>query len=318
MPGLVDAHVHLVDFLQQGEGVDAFLAAMDESGVDRAVVFGVAVKKRWAASEPRRPGYYLDDNSGCYSFSLTDALVANELRGLAPEQRARLAPTVCGFDATDLLAIEHLERVWNSYDGWAGIGELLLRHDDLTNLTQGEPATMAHPALQPILDFARAHDVPVAVHQDSSSAGRPGEHEYVPELSGALARHPRTTVVWCHAGISRRIAPDGQVQVLTELLAAHPGLHVDLSWAVADHVLPDGRPHPEWVELIERRADRFVLGSDVFGRPDGLGAALDRFSPLLDALAPSSRAAVASGNATRLWFGRAVAARHAGSAGTPW
>jgi hypothetical protein len=304
MPGLVDAHVHLVDFLQHGEGVDAFLAAMDGAGVDRAVVFGMAVKKRWAASEPRRPGYYLDDNSGCYSFSLTDALVANELRALAPEQRARLAPTVCGFDATDLLAIEHLDRVWSSYDGWAGIGELLLRHDDLTNLTQGEPATITHPALQPVLDFARAQGVPVAVHQDSSSAGRPGEHEYVPELSSALARHPRTTVVWCHAGISRRIAPRGQVQVLTELLAAHPGLHVDLSWAVAEHVVPDGRPDPDWLRLIESRPDRFVLGSDVFGRPAGLGDALARFDPVLDALPASARAAVAAGNATRLWFGR--------------
>jgi hypothetical protein len=303
MPDLVDAHVHLLDFLQQGDGAEAFLSALDLAGIDRAVVFGMAVKKRWAASEPRRPGYYLDDNSGCYSFSLTDALVANELRELAPEQRARLAPTVCGFDVTDLLAIEHLERVWGSYDGWAGIGELLLRHDDLTNLTQGEPATIAHPALEPVLDFARGHGVPVAVHQDSSSAGRPGEHEYVPELSFALARHPHTTVVWCHAGISRRIEPRGQVRVLTELLAAHPGLHVDLSWAVADHVVPDGDPDPAWARLIDRYPDRFVLGSDVFGRPDELGAALARFSPLLDVLPPPAREAVAGGNAMRLWFG---------------
>ncbi|MDQ1676423.1 MAG: hypothetical protein QOC93_1567 [Actinomycetota bacterium] len=303
MPSVVDAHVHLLDLLQQGEGAGQFLSALDRAGADRAVVFGMAVKKRWAAGEPRRPGYHLDDNSGCYSFSLTDALVANDLRELAPGQRARLAPTVCGFDVTDLLAIEHLERVWDSYDGWAGIGELLLRHDDLTNPTQGEPATIAHPALEPVLDFARAHGVPVAVHQDSSSAGRPGEHEYVPELASALARHPRTTVVWCHAGISRRIEPRGQVRVLAELVAAHPGLHVDLSSAVADHVVPDGHPDPAWVGLIDARPDRFVLGSDVFGRPAGLGEALARFEPLLAALAPSTRAAVAGDNAMRLWFG---------------
>jgi hypothetical protein len=303
MPGLVDAHVHLVDFLQHGEGAEAFLTAMDAAGVDRAVVFGMAVKKRWAASEPRRPGYYLDDNSGCYHFSLTDALVANELRDLAPDRRARLAPTVCGFDPTDLLAIEHLERVWVSYDGWAGIGELLLRHDDLTNLTPGEPASIAHPALDPVLDFARDRDVPVAVHHDSSSAGRPGEHEYVPELSSVLGRHPGTTVVWCHAGISRRVEPKGQAGVLAELLAAHPRLHVDLSWAVVDHVVPGGQPDAAWVRLLDDRPDRFVLGSDVFGRPDGMGPALARFSPLLDALAPTTRTAVAGGNAARLWFG---------------
>jgi hypothetical protein len=142
------------------------------------------------------------------------------------------------------------------------------------------------------------------VHHDSSSAGRPGEHEYVPELSSVLGRHPRTTVVWCHAGISRRIEPKGQAQVLAELLAAHRGLHVDLSWAVADHVVPGGHPDPDWLRLIESRPDRFVLGSDVFGRPDGLAAALARFSPLLDELTPATRAAVAGANATRLWFGR--------------
>ena len=46
----------------------------------------------------------------------------------------------------------------------------------------------------------------------------------------------------------------------------------------------DGEPRAAWVALIEDHPDRFVLGSDVVGHFDSIGAILGEYRPLLDAL----------------------------------
>jgi hypothetical protein len=304
MTSRVDAHVHLVDFLQHVGDPGDLLAALDRAGADRAVVFGLPVKKKWAATEPMEPAYYLDDNAPCTSFSLTDELVADLVAGLEPHRRSRLAPLICGFDPTDLLAVEHVERMIGRHDIWRGVGELLLRHDDLTNLTYGENARAGHPALDPVLDLCGRRQWPVLVHQDSSSAGRWDAFEYVGEMRRMLDRHPATTVVWCHAGASRRVKPGEHVSMVRDMLTSYPALHVDLSWAVYDELVTrDNRPDRAWVDLVGEFADRFVLGSDVFGSFEDLPDKLDRFDLLLDELGSTETALVAHENAERLWFG---------------
>ena len=303
MTARVDAHVHLVNFLQHVGDGEALLAALDRAGADRAVVFGLAVKKKWAATEPMRPAYYLDDNAPCASFPLTDELVADLVNALPPQQRARLAPLICGFDPTDLLAVEHVERMLSRHDIWRGVGELLLRHDDLTNLTYGENARAGHPALDPVLDLCAQREWPVHVHQDSSSAGRWDAFEYVGEMRQMLDRHPRTTVVWCHAGASRRVQPGEHVSMVRDMLTSYPRLHVDLSWAVYDELVTrDNHPDRAWVDLVSELADRFVIGSDVFGSFEQLPDKLDRFDLLLDELPGAVAEQVGHGNAERLWF----------------
>ena len=60
---------------------------------------------------------------------------------------------------------------------------------------------------------------------------------------------------------------------------------MDLSWSVREHYLiKDGEPRAAWVALIEDHPDRFVLGSDVVGHFDSIGAILGEYRPLLDAL----------------------------------
>ena len=48
--GWVDAHLHYVDFMQQSDGSEAMLAAMDEAGVEDAWLFGLPVVKKWQGS----------------------------------------------------------------------------------------------------------------------------------------------------------------------------------------------------------------------------------------------------------------------------
>ena len=45
-----------------------------------------------------------------------------------------------------------------------------------------------------------------------------------------------------------------------------------------------GKPRDEWVKLVERFPERFMVGSDVVGRFNKLGKELRSFDPFLDAL----------------------------------
>ena len=65
---------------------------------------------------------------------------------------------------------------------------------------------------------------------------------------------------------------------------------------------PDGTAYPEWTVLVSRYPDRFVLGTDLVGHPEGWHQRVVPLSRLLDALQAPARQAVAADNALRLWW----------------
>ena len=67
---------------------------------------------------------------------------------------------------------------------------------------------------------------------------------------------------------------------LHRILDDQPGLHIDLSWSAMDEFdRADDEVDEQWVELIEAHPDRFVTGSDVFGRFEDLHRAPTRLAP---------------------------------------
>jgi hypothetical protein len=82
------------------------------------------------------------------------------------------------------------------------------------------------------------------------------------------------------------------------MLEAYPNLYIDLSWSMLTPYLLDdaGQPRPEWVTLVERFPERFMLGSDVVGRFNKLGNEMRRFDPFLDALPEAVARKVARDN----------------------
>ncbi|SBO43878.1 amidohydrolase family protein [Cyanobium sp. NIES-981] len=306
VPGLplIDSHLHLVDFLQDSDGMEVLLRHMDAAGVERAVLFGMPLVKKWEAFDPVEPHYYLDDEARCYYYAYTDQLVAESLQELPAEQRRRFAPLICGFNPTDRHGVRHIERLMRQPGLWRGVGEVLLRHDDLTNLTQEETARANHPAMMPVYAFCEEHGLPILLHQNSTSVGRHDHYVYLHELEEALSLHPRLTVVWGHCGLSRRVFHERYHAMVDRMLSAHPGLHVDTSWVgFDDEMCARGLVRPEWIALVERHADRFMIGSDLVGHFDGLGERLRRYDALLQALSPQARRRVAGGNAARIFFG---------------
>ena len=300
----VDAHVHGVDFLQDGDGLESLLRAMDAAGIARAVVFGLPVVKKWSAFEPVEPHYYLDDDSRCYYYSHTDQIIRAAWEKLPAADRSRLAPLLCGFNPTDLHGVKHVERVLTEWPEWRGVGEVLLRHDDLTNMTEEETARANHPAMDAVYKFCTERGLPLLLHHNSTSVGRHGEYVYLHELEEALTNHPELTMVWAHCGISRRVFHENYHEMLEDVLRRHPRLHVDISWACREEVLPDSGGVAEgWIRLIEELPDRFLLGSDMVGHYEELGKTIASFAPLLEALSSAAREKISSGNAERLFFG---------------
>jgi Tat protein secretion system quality control protein TatD with DNase activity len=298
----IDAHLHVVDFLQESDGLKALLERMDEAKVEKAVIFGVPVTKEWSEWEPSAPSYYLSDNARCYYYALTDTLVAERYLALSKEKQERFIPLMCGFNPVDKYAIKHVQRTLKLYPGvFQGIGELLLRHDDLTNLLYGQPPRANHPALEAVYKLAGDRDLPVLLHQDITSIGR-DTPIYQDELAHALERFPQTTFVWAHCGFSRRVQLPEHAQYLEDLLSRFDNLYVDYSWLVFDTLIcPDGRPDDVWLEMTERFSERICLGSDVFGRFASLVETMAKYTPFLDALSDQARRNLTRDTALRLY-----------------
>ena len=248
---VVDAHLHFVDFIQESDGIQRLVAAMDAGRISKAVLFGLPVKKKW-----------------------------------------------------------------DKYAFWRGIGEVLCRHDDLTNMTNEETARVNHLALCDVYELCASRSLPVLIHQNSTSVSIHDDYEHLDELEEVLLRFPKTTFVWAHCGISRRVYHKNYHEMVSTLLGRNPHLYVDISWIVYDDVISSElEPKKHWLETISRHADRFCLGSDLCGHFEHLGKSLARYNGLLRRLTPRTRNLVASGNPERIWFGRG--ARRSGARPRP-
>ena len=302
---MIDAHLHVINFVQETPGGSALIEAMDRANVGKSVIFGLPVSKMWAAYERDAPDYYLANDAPCYYYGYTDVIVAEMVRSLPQDQQARLYPLICGFNPVDRYALRHIERLYAQYpDVWSGIGEILLRHDDLTAFTYGETARANHPALWPVYQFAANYDLPVLLHQNITSVTKNDHPVYLYELEEALAEFPRTRFIFAHCGMSRRVNVPLYYQMIDRLLAQYPNLVVDYSWIIYDVVIcPEGKPDPDWLALTEKYAGRICLGSDLVTKFERLGPELQRYDVFLDQLSENARAELCWRTAERVYGG---------------
>ncbi len=286
-----DSHLHIVDFFQQGEPLDALLEQMDAHHIEHAMISGIPLMKKWHEDEPKRPRYYSGDNGGLYWYSATDNYLIEALSELEETDRQRLHPFLVGFNPTDKNAAEQIEKLLRLYPGiWQGIGEILTRHDDLTALTQDEPARANSEAMHRIYRLAARHNLPVLLHSNITSK-RERNPLYLEELQEALREHPKVKIIWAHAGTSKTLhryqgKMDFLLPTVKALLAEHDNLYIDLSWTVLQPYLLDDKkqPDPQWLALVNAYPTRFLIGSDALGSYDSIGEKLEDFTPFLDAL----------------------------------
>jgi hypothetical protein len=361
-----DCHVHMLDFLQNGEflnadhkfpggkygaqaatgryvslpfgergrRIEALLESMDRAHVTDALVMGMPYIKKWSSNEPfRRPRYYLDSPSRVMAARDSDVSIASAIVDYKthctddPEKLAlldRVHPSLCGFDITDLGAVDLLVKRIKEFPGvWECIGEVMSRHDDLTNLTTGERPRANHPGLTRVARFAGEHFLPVSIHHNIAPISRDPDVVKLPEYLNELLElvdycragngdcEESTIFIWCHSGISRRIVIDDLPFWIDEVLMAYGDqVYIDLSWVVLqDYVLED---LDAWVKLIKRYPDRFLIGSDVVGKLSTMRATLRPYDQLLAALPEKLRQKVARDNFVNLFSGMAAKRKAAG------
>ena len=283
---------------QQWRRLTLLLKDMEKANVEHAMVSGMPFLKKWSANEPfARPRYYLDSSSQMVRARYTDYLIGGAVmdykRKFANNEKElrkleKLYPFVCGFDGTDLGAVDLVVKRIKEFPGvWKGIGEVMSRHDDLTNLTTGERPRGNHPALKRLCRFAGDSFLPVSIHHNiapiSRSSKEVKEPVYLDELVELFAYCPNTKFIWCHAGISRRVVVANLPHWIGAVLKRFKGqVYIDLSWVVyEDYILKD---LDGWAKLITKYPESFVLGSDVVGGARNMGKKLSRYKPLLDAI----------------------------------
>ncbi|MEG0417236.1 amidohydrolase family protein [Gordonibacter sp.] len=291
---IVDSHLHYTDFLERTDGFPSLVKAMDAAGVSQSVIFGMGIVKQWDESLDKAPQYYLSNDSRCYYYSATDFIVAEDLLAQPEATRKRFFPFACGINGNDRFSADHLRRLLKLYPNfWCGIGELMSRHDDLTALTYGEPPHIDHPAFLEIFDLAAQESLPVLVHHNIT-AQNSEEILYLSELEEALAHNRDCKIIWAHVGISRRVEIQNLPRIADDLLANNENLWIDISWVVYDYYFLDKFPNQyhdgntldDWVALIEKYPDRFMLGTDKVGHWATYPAETVKYYPLLDKLSP--------------------------------
>ena len=294
---IVDGHFHLLNFVQETDGIEAFLKVMDATGVPESIIIGMPVVKEWEDSQTDRPTYYLDDDARTYWYSATDFLVGNMVTGLSADKRKRLHPFICGLNSADNNAVDHVERMMAAYPGlWEGIGEVFARHDDLSALTYGETSRANMKSFDRLITLAENHDMPILIHSNIGPAWRENT-EYLSEIEAAVKNHPNAKIIWAHCGISRRIVIANHTQILDRMLGTYPNLRVDISWVIFEQeIAPNGVLNGEWPALIEKYPDRFIIGSDVVGTFAQYRSTIQRYYLLLDALKPETAKKVAREN----------------------
>jgi len=325
-----DAHLHLLDFLQNGEywsekdqrfiqsspkhqlvhgkrgaRIVGVLKRMDHANVSHALISGMPFIKRWSQTDAFRSKYYLDsgsrvvvarDTDYTIGLSLTDYLASGGEK--AKKGRMRLYPFIAGFDSTDMGAVDMIIKRIKEFPGlWEGIGEVMSRHDDLTNLTTGERPSGNHPALHRIADFAGKYHIPISIHHNITAISPSGSSKkalYLHEIKELFRLHRRTPFIWCHAGISRRVNVNNLPQILDSLLAKEKKhVYIDISWVVFEDYIysppSDTRSkgvdnRAAWADLIAKYPSNFLIGSDKVANLNGYDKEIGKFTPLYDTL----------------------------------
>lgn len=260
-----DGHMHLND-------PEGWISLMDEAGIDRSVAFRgrnmdneglLEAAGRW----PRRLYPFLS--------------VSPEHREYRPGWQADDASLVAIVDS--LLA----------GGGFYGIGEISVSHFPGAGFPEAD-FDPSSPVMRGILEVARRYGVPVSVHLEVTR---------LREFEDILAEFRDVTIIWAHGGYT-------QLFLAERMLERHPNLVYELSartWLrhprSPDYtILRDGSEvWPEWIALIERMPERFLVGTDASLRSlDSDRRKIASVQNLLDQLTPTTRRLVASDNLGRI------------------
>jgi predicted TIM-barrel fold metal-dependent hydrolase len=329
-PAFNDSHFHLTNYIQEGADIHQLLKLMGNT-VGRSTLFGIPLQQQWSYRNTGdfAPIYYLDTDAKLYYYSFTDAYIATAYKSLTREQQQRFDPMITGFNPTDMYAADHIRRVLQTFPGvFTGIGEFTIHKEFVSSKVAGDVASLTDRALDRILDFAGEVGLVSIIHndiatpffdaaalvsnpsaavlaaRDPAAAGKPINFIQMKEL---LRRHPRTTIIWAHAGLGRIIHPLQNHAALLEDIMGDAGfdhVYFDLSWdEVAKYIVATPQTTERAAAMINRYPTRFLFGTDVVAPADTVKyfKTYYMYAPLWQQLTPEARTLVRRGNYERLF-----------------
>jgi len=158
------------------------------------------------------------------------------------------------------MALDH------SYGQYTGIGEMNLRHSPGPCCPWGQThVPLDNPQLLALYDLLGDRGLPVIIHDELYS--RLGSGDYVlnqtliRELETALDHNKSTIIILAHASNLVPFDP----QTLSALMGRHRNLYADLSWGLFDPGMSQSILRPASKNLLEKYADRFMIGFDFQG-----------------------------------------------------
>jgi len=178
--------------------------------------------------------------------------------------------------------------------GAAGFGEMTAEHFSLHYRHPYETAPPDHPLFLLLADIAAHHKVPIDLHMEAITHDMPlpefdrlragnnpaALRANIPAFERLLSHNPEARIIWAHAGWDN--TGHRTPKLMEDLLSRHPNLHMTIKFggdSVEENrpLAPGMRLRPEWLELLKRYPDRFMIGTDQFftpplsdirGRPD--------------------------------------------------
>lgn len=264
-PGYSDAHVHLNE-------AETWVRIMDEVGILRSVALAGRNADNSALLEAGRrwPGRILPFLS------------------VSPEHRQfRHA-----WEADDETLVPLVDSLLAG-GGFYGIGEISVAHFPAAGFPEADFDPNGR-TMRSLLVLARKHNVPILIHAEVTR---------LREFEALLRDHRDVTVIWAHGGYT-------PLFLAGRMLENHPNLIYELSartWArhprSPDYTVfqNDDMVWPEWLELVERMPNRFLVGTDAAGRSESRDAQnANRVQFFLSQLSAESRLQVAERNLDRI------------------
>lgn len=206
-------------------------------------------------------------------------------------------------------------------DGALGFGEFAGEHLCLGPNHNHQEAPPNHPLFLILADIAAEKNVPIDIHmeavphkmplpRDLKSPPNPAElTPNIEQLEKLLSHNEKAKIIWCHAGWDQ--TGERTAELTAKLLEKHPNLYLSIKicnedCAVENSMLDNnGNLRPEWLEVIKKYPDRFMIGSDQFYISPMIKAKLppsaDDTISVLAKLPKDIKDKIASGNAVKVF-----------------
>ncbi len=185
----------------------------------------------------------------------------------------KIIPYFSGFDLNSAQSLEVIKN--NLEKGYFGLGEIVAA-STASPMTSNLAWKGKHPMdgyLPQIYDLIAEYKAPILLHID------PVYGEPIDKLEQALAEHPDTIFIFGH--INAYNTPSE----VERLMEKHPNLYADF-FAGFSVYNPAGGNHPEeYIPIIKKYSDRFMLGTDSgYGLDGGEDNAIKAMYQILDLL----------------------------------